>query len=81
MSIHVIQVTDTGIQQQGDKELKYTHVIFKHIVNDKTPEMSKTSTEIHIALTLQKQWLLYVQFASTLKCSALFSQGVFMGSV
>jgi hypothetical protein len=57
-SIHVIQVTDAGIQQQGDKELKYTHVIFKNIVNDKTPEMSKTSTEIHIALTLQKQWLL-----------------------
>jgi hypothetical protein len=50
-------------------------------VNEETPDMSKTSTEIYIALTLQEQYLLHEQLAATLQHSVLFSQGIFMGSV
>jgi len=50
-------------------------------VNEETSNMSKTNTEIYIALTLHKRWLLHEQLAATLKHCALFSQGIFMGSV
>jgi len=51
------------------------------IVNEETQDLSKTYTEIYIALNLQEWWLLYEQLAATLKHSGLFSQGIFMGSV
>lgn len=50
-------------------------------MNEETPDMSKTNTEIYIILTLQERWLLHAQLAATLKHSALFSQGILMGSV
>jgi hypothetical protein len=50
-------------------------------VNEETPDLSKTYNEIYIALNLQERWLLNEQLAAILKHSALFSQGIFMGSV
>jgi len=48
-------------------------------VNEETPGVSKTNTEIYTALNLHERWLLHEQLAATLKHSALFSQGIFNG--